>query len=136
MRQLNSFVDSFVRDHAVSTPDGYDVNFDRLSEFYKQEFAARLIEEDDRDLHYCICENDLYDDIVIAVINNLKPSRLKPDRDLATVLNESIVKHYEKKMRALINESCERLDHIGRTFRNDADEELAWNREFYYGDLA
>jgi hypothetical protein len=98
---INNFVDSLITNFGTYSEDSYELDFDSVDESDRAEFASLLLQETDREDLTCITENDLKDDIAIAIMKSLSRGA-SANYDLAETINTSIVKHFEPKMKELI----------------------------------
>jgi hypothetical protein len=101
--KLTRFVDKLIRANAQQNDWEYGLSIHNLPESVKQQFAALLFEEDDRDL-YSIYENPRYDEVMSYLIVMLKEDTLDSRQDFAQSFKTQMVRYYEKKMASLIEE--------------------------------
>lgn len=99
--KLLSFVNELIRNNFYENADGYQLNFERLSDSVKEAFAAQMLQSDDCDL-FSITENLQRDEIVSHLLKMLNLDNLDNRLDFADCVKNNIVKYYEKRMKTLI----------------------------------
>lgn len=137
LQRLNSYIDDLILDKAKRKSDGYYLSIDDLDDDEQGEFAALLLECDDRDTTDCFHEDDKYavdDNITCALFNLLKNDSKDNREDLATLIRNNTIKIYAKRMESLLDEHCndifvsEMNDAGYSAYHHNDNDEIYWSR--------
>lgn len=126
-KNLIALIDEAIRCYCEIDADGYSLDFSDIDEHDQQKITAAFIEQDDRDLH-CLYENtnDIASDLIMLLKTN-------DDIYFAEQMKLKVVKHYEKRIKELLNERLEELESVDmqdRGFYKRLDRqsgELQWS---------
>lgn len=130
---LIPFVDRLIRNKCHQDENGYQLTLNELDDHEKEQFAAHLLENDDRDI-FSIYENEKYDDIVSSLIVMLKKDNLDNRLDFAESIRDNVTKYYEDRMSDLIKERLSIVEaddyhFIGYIKRERDNGEHYWARQ-------
>lgn len=112
-KELLEFLQDLIDCYAVQC----ELDLTMIDEIDKQKLVAFCIEDDNRDLTYCLIENEKYDDIISSFIKCLKTADSDDIVDFSTVLVANLFNYYKPRCQAIIKEKLDDMWREGKESR-------------------